>query len=378
METYLYLCRSYTGAVNMLKQARGYAPELLGQLFVPRPESTECTIYVEVALGSPDIGDQLQEAMTMIPYIRLSCPRPDVVDMYAYISGSPSRLLGQLYVNLSPIDPRVWYFPAYQRSPDIEDEPQPAKARTMNPFIYLSCQSPGVIDIDLHIGLDPGRLLGQLYVPYSAHDPHFWHVSSYLDSPDIGEEPKPQEVLIMEPFIYLSCPSIGVIDMDLHIGLDPGRLLGQLYMYPSMGGDLYIWPVPSYQDSPDIGDEPDDQQPPEVSEDKAAARKGMPIARGVLDYFPAALLKLAEVSRVGNDQHNPGQPMHWAYDRSSDHADALLRHLIDRRELDVDGVPHTAKVAWRALALLQTYLEGQDPKLHARMEEQRAAMKEGR
>lgn len=91
----------------------------------------------------------------------------------------------------------------------------------------------------------------------------------------------------------------------------------------------------------------------------AAARKAMPIARGVLDYFPDALLCIAEVSRVGNEQHNPGEPMHWAKEKSTDEADALLRHLIDRGTFDSDGLRHSAKVAWRALALLQRELDAE-------------------
>jgi hypothetical protein len=89
----------------------------------------------------------------------------------------------------------------------------------------------------------------------------------------------------------------------------------------------------------------------------ATERKSKPLATGVLDYFPLALEAVATCSRVGNEQHNPGRPLHWAKDKSTDHADALMRHLIDRGKLDTDGVLHSAKVAWRALALLQTELE---------------------
>ena len=89
----------------------------------------------------------------------------------------------------------------------------------------------------------------------------------------------------------------------------------------------------------------------------ATARKAVPIATGVLDYFPDALAAVAEVSRIGNEQHNPGEPLHWSRGKSMDHADCLLRHLIDRGTLDTDGVSHSAKVAWRALALLQIELE---------------------
>lgn len=90
----------------------------------------------------------------------------------------------------------------------------------------------------------------------------------------------------------------------------------------------------------------------------SAARKTIPMARGVLDYFPAALAAVAELSRAGNDKHNPGQDLHHARGKSSDHADCILRHLTDRGTLDPeDGLRHSTKVAWRALALLQEELE---------------------
>jgi len=95
---------------------------------------------------------------------------------------------------------------------------------------------------------------------------------------------------------------------------------------------------------------------PHVAAD-AALRKATPICTGVLDYFPDALLAVADVSKKGNDQHNPGQPLHWAKEKSADEADALLRHLVDRGTIDDDGVRHSAKVAWRALALLQREID---------------------
>ena len=88
------------------------------------------------------------------------------------------------------------------------------------------------------------------------------------------------------------------------------------------------------------------------------ARKGVPLARGVLDYFPAALAEVARVSKAGNDKHNPGQDMHHARGKSTDHADCLLRHLVDRGKVDPEtGMRHSGEVAWRALALLQQELE---------------------
>ncbi len=86
-------------------------------------------------------------------------------------------------------------------------------------------------------------------------------------------------------------------------------------------------------------------------------RKRFPVASGVLDYFPDAIVMLARVSQQGNDQHNPGQPLHWDRSKSTDEADTLMRHFLQRGHLDTDGLPHSAKVAWRALAILQKEIE---------------------
>lgn len=88
-----------------------------------------------------------------------------------------------------------------------------------------------------------------------------------------------------------------------------------------------------------------------------AKRKDVPIATGVLDYFPDAIAAVAYVSQVGNDQHSPGQQLHWDRAKSTDEADALMRHFVERGTLDADGCRHSAKVAWRALALLQKEIE---------------------
>jgi hypothetical protein len=88
-----------------------------------------------------------------------------------------------------------------------------------------------------------------------------------------------------------------------------------------------------------------------------AQRKAIPLATGVLDYFPDALAAVAAVSQAGNDQHNPGEPLHWVRGKSMNQADTLLRHFMDRGEVDSDGLRHSAKMAWRALALLQLEIE---------------------
>lgn len=92
------------------------------------------------------------------------------------------------------------------------------------------------------------------------------------------------------------------------------------------------------------------------------ARKEMPMARGLVDYFPRALAAVAHVSFVANEQHNPGQPMHWSKGKSADHADCIMRHLVERGGIDDDGLAHSAKLAWRALANLETELEETESK----------------
>lgn len=90
------------------------------------------------------------------------------------------------------------------------------------------------------------------------------------------------------------------------------------------------------------------------------ARKDVPLARGCLDYFPDALAAVAALSKAGNDKHNPGQELHWSREKSSDHADCIIRHLVERGTVDPeDGILHDVKVAWRALALAQIAIEKQ-------------------
>jgi hypothetical protein len=91
----------------------------------------------------------------------------------------------------------------------------------------------------------------------------------------------------------------------------------------------------------------------------ATERKKIPVAGGVMDYFPSALIEVAKVSQTGNDQHNPGQPLHWARGKSKDQADTMLRHFLERGKLDSDGIRHSAKMVWRALAILQLELEAE-------------------
>lgn len=88
-------------------------------------------------------------------------------------------------------------------------------------------------------------------------------------------------------------------------------------------------------------------------------RKQIPITSGVLDYFPLAIAEVSKCSKAGNDQHHPGKALHWDKSKSTDHADCIARHLIDRDSYDTDGIRHSVKLAWRALAYLQIQLENE-------------------
>lgn len=84
--------------------------------------------------------------------------------------------------------------------------------------------------------------------------------------------------------------------------------------------------------------------------------KQYPMYEGLLKYFPNALREISHLSLVANEQHNPGEPLHWAKEKSPDHKDALLRHLTEVAKgnlIDDDGISHSTKVAWRALSNLE-------------------------
>lgn len=95
-------------------------------------------------------------------------------------------------------------------------------------------------------------------------------------------------------------------------------------------------------------------------------RKACPVHSGVMAYFPDALAEVARLSKVGNDKHNPGEPLHWAKEKSTDHDDCIARHQLDRAKGHVfiadygsANIRTRAAVAWRALAALQIEIENE-------------------
>tara|TARA_B100000989_G_C19486080_1_gene447515 strand:- start:697 stop:1092 length:396 start_codon:yes stop_codon:yes gene_type:complete len=86
-------------------------------------------------------------------------------------------------------------------------------------------------------------------------------------------------------------------------------------------------------------------------------RKEFPLYRGLIKYFPDALLEVSKCSVQGQKQHAPDMPLAWDREKSSDDLDALSRHLLDAGKMDDDGILHSTKIAWRSLANLQKELE---------------------
>jgi hypothetical protein len=89
-------------------------------------------------------------------------------------------------------------------------------------------------------------------------------------------------------------------------------------------------------------------------------RKQCPVVLGFMDYFPDAIMQISNHSWKANEKHNPGEPVHWAKDKSADHIDALARHILDYgkgERYDDDGLSILTAIGWRAMAFVQTELE---------------------
>ena len=180
---------------------------------------------------------------------------------------------------------------------------------------------------------------------------------------------RPDDFINLKPGTRLRLTSTGglrIVGVDGHI-YDPtdGRLTGNLDAAHAVLYELHE-PGPvnerrtHYDQRPaTLTNTPRNVRPGDwLNERTSAQRKEIPMARGVLDYFPDALAAIARHSKQGNDKHNPGQPLHWSREKSSDHADCILRHLAGRGGRDsADGSRHSIGLAWRALALLQLEIE---------------------
>jgi len=92
-------------------------------------------------------------------------------------------------------------------------------------------------------------------------------------------------------------------------------------------------------------------------------RKQIPLVGGLLNYFPDALVAVARISKKGNEKHNPGKPLHWSRDKSTDHLECIARHLVDWDKIDPDdGEYHIDHLIWRACAQSQLLKEAHGAK----------------
>jgi hypothetical protein len=69
-----------------------------------------------------------------------------------------------------------------------------------------------------------------------------------------------------------------------------------------------------------------------------------------------------QVAVAGNEQHNKGEPLHWAREKSKDQMNTALRHIWDYgtgTKKDTDGQWHLAKAIWRLKAQLQLDIEAE-------------------
>lgn len=147
-----------------------------------------------------------------------------------------------------------------------------------------------------------------------------------------------------------------------------------------VGSTIHLWDVSDSYKFPrlrtniigtnDVLSIADEMRPKEVKRlltlpTDSAERKNYPMLSGLLNYFPAALAGAANTSKLGNDKHNPGQPLHHARGKSMDHGDCIIRHLMDTENLKAsfkagessvkqsDILLEANQLVWRALAYSQ-------------------------
>lgn len=82
-----------------------------------------------------------------------------------------------------------------------------------------------------------------------------------------------------------------------------------------------------------------------------------------VEYFPDAIAEIGELSVKANEKHNPGEPIHWARDKSKDQWGSWGRHMSKLGTIDEDsGMMHDSSWGWRTLAINQLRIEDNLPK----------------
>ncbi len=85
---------------------------------------------------------------------------------------------------------------------------------------------------------------------------------------------------------------------------------------------------------------------------------GKPIAGALPQYFPRALLAVAEVATFGAKKYERGNWLHVVNGRER-YFDAAMRHILQSHIDPTDaetGMPHMAHAAWNLLAVLELTL----------------------
>ena len=93
-----------------------------------------------------------------------------------------------------------------------------------------------------------------------------------------------------------------------------------------------------------------------VIPDDNAERKAIPVYSGFIQYFPHAIAAIAKHPAICNEQHNPGAPLHWAIDKSTEELDSLCRHMLNGSDQNIEDA---VAMAWRAIANLERKLTGE-------------------
>lgn len=97
-------------------------------------------------------------------------------------------------------------------------------------------------------------------------------------------------------------------------------------------------------------------------EDDKVRKGDWPVWDYMMEYFPLAFLEEVRVAVIGNKQHNPGQRLHWAREKSTDQLNTAQRHLFDYYKAkkegqvcprDSTGKAVLAQTIWRLKAQLQ-------------------------
>ena len=79
-----------------------------------------------------------------------------------------------------------------------------------------------------------------------------------------------------------------------------------------------------------------------------------------VSYFPDALVVAGRLCVASNEKHNPGEPVHWAKEKSNDHWGSWGRHTSNLRTVDPEsGMLHDISWLWRTCAINQTRIDNE-------------------